>query len=473
MHNLIFLLSALLGFANAQTAVLEHPLQSSLAIPREPIQLLPAGTTRRISEDFANLRPQDAPDRSFHTVWLRMFPLLNTPLGDPYPQSQNENVVDLTNTGGFNIFKLDTGVSLGTTTALHLDFSQSAVIIGSTAVPMEILWIEPAGTALSEVHWDKGAKDSSGKSLEVGIRVRGGFAVEPTLYTTDGDGNTIPNPVPQWSLMNVIDIEQYLLSVTPSEVLSSWKPAMLQAQAIAARTYSLYQMTQARQAGRAYDMDPTTWYQSYRGVQFLVSGKWQSVESASTTAAVNATTHQAITYNDEVIDAYFSGNSGGVTCTASECFQQPDLPYLKQVADAPGVQSASGGTWGTKANITTQSITDVLTSLSITPSSPVVKLQAKRQGPSGRTWQLSVMMQKGKIDLDADQTKKMMHLFGTIRSFLYTLGNVTSGKQQITGHGYGHGVGMSQEGGEIFAAQGWSAQKILTYFYSGTQIKAL
>src|SRR4051812_8950595 len=100
--------------------------------------------------------------------------------------------------------------------------------------------------------------------------------------------------------------------------------------------------------------------------------------------------------------------------------------------DAPGVGSKAGGTWGTKANITPASITTVLTSLGLTPASPVVKLEPLRKGPSGRTWQLRVILKNGNLDLDPTQTRKVMHTFGAIRSFLYTLGAIVSGKQEIT-----------------------------------------
>jgi stage II sporulation protein D len=65
-------------------------------------------------------------------------------------------------------------------------------------------------------------------------------------------------------------------------------------------------------------------------------------------------------------------------------------------------------------------------------------------------------------------TRKLMRLYGPIRSFLYKLGNIQSdGKQAIVGHGFGHGVGMSQWGAQLFAKQGWDAHRILKHYYSG------
>lgn len=451
------------ALACAEMIYPQHP-------PLEPVELLPSGITNQISRDYHSQRPSlaDVPDRSFKTLWLRTFPLINVPLGDPFPQTKNVNAIDITNAGGLNFYDMTTGQLLGNAKSVQLDFTQGYFTLGADRVPLAPTYIAPAGTQMTELRWDKGVKD-----FEVGIRVRGALALEPTVYTLDGAGNTIPNPVPQWSVINVIELDKYLLSVVPSEISAGYHAAMLEAQAIAARTYSLNQMAQARIKNRNWDMDPTTWYQSYRGYQFLVNGKWQTVEAKATSNATVATAGKALVYSGEVIQAFFSGNSGGVTCTASECFNQPDVPYLVQVADAPGVTAKPGGTWGTKATLTPANITAVLTKLNLTPASPVVKLEALQKGPSGRTWQLRVKLKNGQIDLDPTQTRKMMHLFGPIRSFLYSLGTVSGGKQSISGHGYGHGVGLSQEGGEIFAAKGWSAEKILNYYYPNTQLKAL
>jgi stage II sporulation protein D len=190
---------------------------------------------------------------------------------------------------------------------------------------------------------------------------------------------------------------------------------------------------------------------------------------------VQATHGDVILYQGEVIKAYFSSNSGGRTCTVRECLDlDMDPGYLREVDDHPNVRHAPGGTWGSKANLTPSSIREVLVSLGINPPSAVTDLQELEQGPSGRTWRLRVnLANKAKIDLDRTQTRKIMHLFGPIRSFLYYLQPPVGGHQPIIGYGYGHAVGMSQWGAQLYAQDGWSAQKILQHYYYGVTIKDL
>jgi stage II sporulation protein D len=198
------------------------------------------------------------------------------------------------------------------------------------------------------------------------------------------------------------------------------------------------------------------------------------VELTSTTDAVTATKSEVITYRGQIIKAYFSANSGGITCTVSECFDLPDLPYIEQIKDAADITTLPGGTWGTKANLTPAAIRDQLITYGVNLPHPVARLEALTRGPSGRTWRLRVHLTVGDaIDLDETQTRKIMHLYGPIRSFLYDLGDMESGKQKIVGHGFGHGVGLSQWGAQSFAKQGWSAHKILLYYYRNVAIQKL
>ena len=48
---------------------------------------------------------------------------------------------------------------------------------------------------------------------------------------------------------------------------------------------------------------------------------------------------------------------------------------------------------------------------------------------------------------------------------------MTNNIVQVKTTGYGHGVGMSQYGAEAFAREGWTAEKILQHYYTGTTIK--
>ena len=119
----------------------------------------------------------------------------------------------------------------------------------------------------------------------------------------------------------VLPLEDYLLGVVPRESSSSWKPAALQAQAVAARSYSANK--RARVAGRGtYDICDTTQCQVFGGSRlYTASGAVAELEPASTTAAVRNTAGVVRTYNGAAIFSEFSSSNGGWSTKG-------DVPYL-------------------------------------------------------------------------------------------------------------------------------------------------
>jgi SpoIID/LytB domain protein len=109
--------------------------------------------------------------------------------------------------------------------------------------------------------------------------------------------------------IDVLSMESYLLGVVPRESSSSWKPAALQAQAIAARSYSSYKRAHA---SGTYDICDTTQCQVFGGTRVYASdGSSIALEPASTTDAVHATAGVVRTYNGAPIFAEFSSSNGG------------------------------------------------------------------------------------------------------------------------------------------------------------------
>ncbi len=119
----------------------------------------------------------------------------------------------------------------------------------------------------------------------------------------------------------VLSLEDYLLGVVPRESSSSWKPAALQAQAVAARSYSVNKRD--RVAGRGtYDICDTTQCQVFGGTRlYTASGARSELEPASTTAAVRETAGVVRTYNGSAIFSEFSSSNGGWSTKG-------DVPYL-------------------------------------------------------------------------------------------------------------------------------------------------
>ena len=122
--------------------------------------------------------------------------------------------------------------------------------------------------------------------------------------------------------VNVVALEDYLRGVVPSEVPSTWMPAALQAQAVAARGYAL---ATAEPGGGLFDEYADTRSQAYAGIL---------AEQPQTDAAVAAKSGQILTYGGKTAVTYFSSSSGGRTANVQEVFSnaQP-TPYLVAVDD--------------------------------------------------------------------------------------------------------------------------------------------
>ena len=114
--------------------------------------------------------------------------------------------------------------------------------------------------------------------------------------------------------VNIVNLEHYVRGVISAEMPSSWRPEALKAQAVAARTYGVRGLTPSRY----YDLCDTTSCQVYKGV---------SAETATTDAAVNATSTKIVTYQSKPAFTQFSSSSGGRTAAGSQ-------PYLSDSMDS-------------------------------------------------------------------------------------------------------------------------------------------
>jgi stage II sporulation protein D len=134
-------------------------------------------------------------------------------------------------------------------------------------------------------------------------------------------------------IINVLPIEDYLRGL--GEVPSSWPLEAIKAQIVAARCYALTHMGSTA----LYDVDDTTQYQVYRGID---------AESAAQNAAVDQTAGQVLMSGGHVIVAFFSASDGGHTANVSDIFggSLSTYPYLRGVLD-PWDVVAPRHTWYT------------------------------------------------------------------------------------------------------------------------------
>lgn len=129
--------------------------------------------------------------------------------------------------------------------------------------------------------------------------------------------------------INYVQLEDYLYGVVPNEIAASWGMESLKAQAVAARTYAVYNIRPNSSYG--YDLEDNQNSQVYWGYSY---------EKPSTNQAVDETKGEMIYYDDELIQAFYHSTSGGST-ENSENVWTAALPYARGVEDEYSDKSGS------------------------------------------------------------------------------------------------------------------------------------
>ncbi|NMO96745.1 SpoIID/LytB domain-containing protein [Paenibacillus lemnae] len=203
----------------------------------------------------------------------------------------------------------------------------------AAAVPFKPAGIQPAGIILREeagiemtgplksVQYNISGTDSKlwieGSGAGIYVKERSGRTYRGALEAGLKNG--------QLYLVNELPFEQYLYSVVGAEVPSSWGEEALKAQAVAARSYALYQGLRFEVA----HVVDTVLTQAYNGI---------GSEAARTTDAVNATAGEVIWNGGKVVEAVFSSNSGGMTADPSEVWTGGNAMFA--AVESPGDASA-------------------------------------------------------------------------------------------------------------------------------------
>lgn len=259
----------------------------------------------------------------------------------------------------------------------------------------------------------------------------------------------------QIQVLNRVGLEDYVASTVGGEMSSSWPSEALRAQAVAARTYALYEA--GRRRGSAWDVRATALSQVYGGVE---------AETSATRAATRATAHQVLTYDGRPILAVFHSTAGGRTATAAEVWGE-DLPYLR-VVEVEDEDDAPHTYW--RRAFDSAALRELLEAAGVSVGA-LEDLSVDRRTASGRVERLVVRGSTGSATLSGNALRVLlggMHL----RSTLFEIRASATGFVFV-GSGHGHGVGMSQWGARAMARQGASYERILSRFYPGARLERL
>lgn len=160
---------------------------------------------------------------------------------------------------------------------------------------------------------------SNGQSPRWQRPYRGHFEIAPQTYSFEPAKHKSPLRV-----VNILPLEEYLKGVVPWEMNRSAPLEALKAQAICARSETLFKIGNGRHAKDGYDICDYDHCQGYPGIEN---------ESARTTQAVEQTSGLVIYHNGHIADAVYGTNSGGITAASEDVWQGPARGYLHSRAD--------------------------------------------------------------------------------------------------------------------------------------------
>lgn len=276
-------------------------------------------------------------------------------------------------------------------------------------------------------------------------------------------------------LINELSLEEYLKAVVPSEMPSSYEKQALMAQAVCARTYACKQILDGGIDGYDADVDDSVSYQVYGNI----------LPQESTDAAVEETRGEIMTKEHEPIEAYYFSTSAGITSTDEVWGADKSAPYLKSVI----CDFDEGSPWRNwKVTIPWENLQKKAMALS-GQESTLLSVEVVKKSESGAVTGLQIVTENEVLDIVQEyQVREFLSPQGCmiiekdgtqteggklLPSAYFTLRQNEKEGIEITGNGYGHGVGMSQNAANEMAKEGYSYQEILNYFFNEITIEAI
>ena len=302
-------------------------------------------------------------------------------------------------------------------------------------------------------------------------------------------------------LVNELYLEDYLKHVVPSEMPVSYEKEALKAQAVCARTYAYRQIQGNSYKEYGAHVDDSTRFQVYNNLE----------TSQASDAAVTETYGKILMYQNSPAEAfYFSTSCGHTTDGTIWGASLSSVPYLKGVAVRPGsgqldltdedtfssfIKSAASGYESDYAMYRwTTTCTSSQLEQKISGIGSITNVEVTRRSTGGIAVELQVTGTEGVKTVSTEsqirsilgnpelvikkQDGQTLTGWSSLPSAFLTVEKKKTDENgmvtfAIYGGGYGHGVGMSQNGAQAMAKKGKTYEQILQFFFTGIEIQSL
>ncbi len=283
------------------------------------------------------------------------------------------------------------------------------------------------------------------------------------------------------TVVNILPVEDYLRGVVPSELghVNDSLLAAAQAQAVAARTYTLSYL--GRRKADGFDLLSTTADQVYDGIK----GEYPTGDRA-----ILATRGIVARKEGALIRCNYFSTCGGMTADVEEVWNEDPISYLRARRDRAGDEREAfckvSRLYRWKEVWPADEFLDLLTSNGPTqfprngavPGGELLAVYVRDRGPSHRVKDLEIRTRGGAYHLTGDRIRLVLRRPGhheqILRSTLFsTVVRRSHGRVvevEFDGGGYGHGVGMCQFGAIGMARAGYSMKQIIGHYYKGVEL---
>ena len=338
-----------------------------------------------------------------------------------------------------------------------------------------------------------------------------GYRYNGTFEYRRMDGNNI-------TVVNAVEMQDYLKGILPYEMSASWPLEALKAQAVSAKSFAL--ANRGKHSSGGYDLCPTTCCQVYNGT---------AAANEHSDRAVDETYGYYLTHNGTVCNTVYHSSNGGAT-ENSENVWVSTVPYLRGVVDPyEDLEKASYGSWSYV--YTNSQLTTFMRERGY-PNSGIVNFYVEKYTEMGNVHTIALIDSSGKKMTFSKESARLLFnssSLGITRSLRYTVnsgnssltavsdtsrksiqsgegvyvigedgqpkllpssgsvriisgdGTVTgppvvennAGTYRVVGSGWGHNVGMSQWGARGMAERGFTFDQILKHYFTGTEITSV
>jgi stage II sporulation protein D len=293
----------------------------------------------------------------------------------------------------------------------------------------------------------------------------------------------VPTGGSRCDVVNRVDLEKYLDGLVNAEFSAGWSENAVAAQVIAARTYAIYQMREAkRQKGRSFDVDSTTRDQVYDG---SIKEDWRASRSVEKTRgvilAVRAGTQTL------PLKAFYHSTCGGRTELPERVWGKK-FPGFRRKVDCPYCSVSPRFEWS--ADVTSRELMEAFQRGTgrqdwprdwralLIPGARLLGAQVVKTDSEGRTTELVTRWTSGfrQVELKVSAVQLRNWIGPTrVRSTRMRIGPLAMGLDglRISGRGFGHGVGLCQWGAKVLGDQGKDYAGILKHYYPDAELKKL